>query len=292
MKSHSKLIAAALLLTFSVCSSVMASSETCPQMSLEEYPRTDGSTACIPLFESLAQKVTGCSQIEAEGTLSDLSKTDPSYLKLAEGERDLILAYEPSKETVETLKKSPPLTVNPVGRDALVFLVNADNPVDSLTTEQLYDIYTGKITNWKEVGGEDEVIEAFQRPEASGSQTMMRKLLLGDAKMPEVPEEKISAGMDDIINALKEYDNSSNALGYSVYYYAANMYRQKDLKLLKISGIEPCNDTIASAEYPLINEFYCVTGEHSSKEALLIQDWLLTDSGQNFVKECGYASVK
>lgn len=189
MKSHSKLIAAALLLTFSVCSSVMASSETCPQMSLEEYPRTDGSTACIPLFESLAQKVTGCSQIEAEGTLSDLSKTDPSYLKLAEGERDLILAYEPSKETVETLKKYPPLTVNPIGRDAL---------------------------------------------------------------------------------------------GYSVYYYAANMYRQKDLKLLKISGIEPCNDTIQSAEYPLINEFYCVTGEHSSKEALLIQDWFLTDSGQKY----------
>lgn len=284
---------ALLLLSAFTCFSVQAASpEAFPQMSLDAYPRIDGSTACIPLCEALAKKVTGCTQAEAEGTLSDLSKTDPSYLKLAKGERDLLLVYEPSQETVEALKKYPPLTMDPVGRDALVFLVNADNPVDSLTKEQLYDIYTGKITNWKEVGGEDEVIEAFQRPEASGSQTMMRKLLLGDAKMPEVPEEKISAGMDDIIKALKEYNNSSNALGYSVYYYVANMYQQKDLKLLKVSGIEPSIETIQAAEYPFINEFYCVTGENSSKEALILQDWLLTDSGQNFVRECGYASVK
>ena len=149
MKSLINFTKTQLLLSTFTCYSVQAASpEAFPQMSLDAYPRLDGSTACIPLCEALAKKATGGTQAEAEGTLSELSKTDPSYLKLAKGERDLLLVYEPSQETVEALKKYPPLTMDPVGRDALVFLVNADNPVDNLTKEQLYDIYTGKITNW------------------------------------------------------------------------------------------------------------------------------------------------
>lgn len=269
-----------------------ASAVKCPQMSLVEYPRMDGSTACAPLLEALSREVTGCSQTEAEATLSDLSTTDPSYLKLAQQERDLLLAYEPSAETVEALKEYPPLRMEPVGKDALVFLVNQDNPVDSLSAQELFDIYTGKITNWKEVGGQDMPVEAFQRPEASGSQTMMRKLLIGDAEMMPAEEEHISRGMDDIINALKKYDNSANAIGYSVYYYASSMYQQKDLKFLEIDGIAPTNKTIQDGSYPFVNDFYCVTGEHSSREAISIQDWLLTKDGQDFVKENGYVSLK
>ena len=98
------------------------------------------------------------------------------------------------------------------------------------------------------MGGEDIEIKAFQRPETSGSQTMMRKLLIGDAPMAEAEKEMIASGMDDIIEALKQYDNSANALGYSVYYYAFEMFRQPGLKFIKVNGVEPSNETIKSGE--------------------------------------------
>ena len=258
-----------------------------PRMSLEEYPRMDGSLACVPLCEALARKVTGCTQQEAEETMWAFTNTNPCYLKLAEGERDLLLVYEPSEETREELEEFPPLDMRPVGRDALVFLVSRDNPVTGLTMQEVTDIYTGKITNWSQVGGPDEEIVAYQRPENSGSQTLMRKLLLGDAEMAEAPSLVFSS-MDEIIEALREYENGPAALGYSVYYYASEMMDTPELRFLAVEGVEPTNETIRSGEYPLVNDFYCVVNAQSSENAVRIRDWLLGEDGQAFVEECGY----
>ena len=181
--------------------------------------------------------------------------------------------------------------MEPVGKDALVFLVNKDNPVESVTKEQIREIYTGKITNWKTVGGADEEIAAFRRPETSGSQTLMRKLLIGDTEMLEGQMEQIDS-MEGIINRLMDYDNSANALGYSVFYYASSMYDQPDLKFLAIDGVAPSNETIRSGEYPLVNDFYCVTNGQSSDQAWMIQEWLLSEEGQAFVEECGYVPAR
>ncbi len=262
-----------------------------PKMALEEYPRIDGSLACVPLCETLAARLTGCTPEEAEETMADFTNTNPCYLELAEGRRDILLVYEPAQSTKDSLKEYEPLDMHPVGRDALVFIVNEENPVETLTSEQLYAIYTGEITNWSEVGGLDEPIAAFQRPETSGSQTMMRKLLIGDAQMAEAEEELIATEMGEMIHALKMYDNSASALGYSVYYYASSMYTEPGLKFLSVDGVAPSNETIGSGEYPLVNDFYCVTNGQSSEEALRIQEWLLSADGQKFVEECGYVPV-
>ena len=262
-----------------------------PQMEYSDFPRIDGSLACVPLIEALAVKCTGCSQEEAEETLKEFVNTNPSYLELAKGNRDIILAYEPADTTKEMLKEFPELTMESVGRDALVFIVNKDNPVESLTKEQLIGIYTGTITNWSEVGGADEEIMVFSRPETSGSQTMMRTLLLGDADMADAVTEEVPT-MEGIISTLKEYDNSANAIGYSVYYYASMMFSQPDLKFLAVEGTEPSNETIGADEYPLVNDFYCVTNEQSCENARRIAGWLQTDAGQEFVEECGYVPVR
>lgn len=263
-----------------------------PSMSFEEYPRIDGSLACVPLCEALAVRVTGCTAEQAEETMADFTNTNPCYIELAEGRRDILLAYEPAESTKKALEAYDPLVMEPIGKDALVFLVNENNPVESLTREQAYDIYTGKITNWSEVGGTDSEIRAFQRPETSGSQTMMRKLLIGDAPMAEADTEMIAVGMDDIIEVLTEYDNSADALGYSVYYYASEMFRQPGLKFVAVDGVFPSNETISSGEYPLVNEFYCVTNAQSSERAKELQIWLTQRGGQSFVEECGYVPVE
>ena len=268
-----------------------AEGSSCPQMSFEEYPRVDGSLACVPLLEALAVEATGCTPEEAEETLNDFTNTNPCYLQLAEGNRDLLLVYEPADSTKEELEKYDPLEMTPVGRDALVFMVNENNPLESITKEQLIGIYTGEITNWSQVGGADEEIKVFARPETSGSQTMMRKLLLGDRGMVEGQFERIET-MEDMVMVIQKYDNSSNALGYSVYYYASEMMGEPGLRFLSVEGVAPSNETIADGSYPLINDFYCVTNGQSSENALLLRDWLVTDEGQIFVQNNGYVPVR
>ncbi|MBQ8306006.1 MAG: substrate-binding domain-containing protein [Blautia sp.] len=261
--------------------------ETIPHMAYEEFPRIDGSLACVPMIEALAQRVTSCTEAEAERILDDFTNTNPCYLELAQGNRDILLVYEAAEETKKQLEEYETLDIRELGKDALVFLVNEDNPVESLTVQQIYDIYTGKITNWSEVGGNDVEIEAFLRPETSGSMTLMRKLILGDAELIEGQFEVIPT-MEGIINQLKEYENDANALGFSVYYYASAMHQVPGVRLIRVEDVEPSNETIKTGEYPLVNPFFVVTNEQSSENALAIRDWLLTDDGQTFVEECGY----
>ena len=91
----------------------------------------------------------------------------------------MLVVYEAPDSVKEELEAANvQLEQKPIGVDALVFIVNEDNPVTDLTQQQLRDIYAGKITNWKDVGGQDLDIVAFQRRSDSGSQTLFQKLLI------------------------------------------------------------------------------------------------------------------
>ncbi len=149
-----------------------------PMIPLAEYPRVDGSTANLPMMAQIMADVTGISLEEAEQN-TWCRKTPEAWLALADGNNDLLLVYEAAEVTKQQLaEQGVELTIEPIGRDALVFIVNEDNPVQSLTQEQLIGIYTGEITNWSDVGGADLPIVAFQRPEESGSQSLFMKLLM------------------------------------------------------------------------------------------------------------------
>jgi len=137
----------------------------------------------------------------------------------------LIIAYEAPESVKEELKADgDPLEQKAIGRDALVFIVNEDNPVQSLTRQQLKDIYAGTITNWKDVGGKDQEIIAFQRRADSGSQTLFQKLLIQGGPLMEAPTELAPTAMGELVDSIAEYNNSANAIGFSVYYYSDQMY--------------------------------------------------------------------
>ena len=289
MKKRRLITMVTLILAFSCPHSFRAE---VPVIGFDEFPVIDGSLACVPLIEQLAQKITGCSEVMAEDVLLNFSNTNPSYIELAAGNRDLCIAYEPAEETVKKLEGYPPLEMDPVGRDALVFIVNENNPVSDLSTDQLKAVFSGEIRNWKELGGEDISIEAFVRPETSGSQTLMRKLLMGDMEMTDEKYYVMVPTMEGMIRGIKQsYDNSEMAIGYSVYYYVAAMMGTQGLKILSVDGVAPTAETIASGEYELVNDFYVVTNELSSGNAMMIRDWLLSDEGQAFVEECGYVGT-
>lgn len=259
-------------------------------LALEDYPVVDGSTANLPLMAAVLSRLTGISQEDAEA-LTSCSTTAYSYQALLDGRADLLLVYEPAEETRDLIEQSSvELEFIPIGRDALVFITNESNPVDSLTGEQLVDIYTGKITSWSEVGGEDMEILPFQRDATSGSQALFIKLVMQDTAPMTAPTELTPTEMGELIESLADYNNSGNALGYSVYYYASLMYAKPGLKFLAVDGVAPSDETIASGTYPYLNEFYAVirTDEPEDSPARQIAAWLRTDEGKDLIASTGY----
>ena len=128
--------------------------ESNPLYSLDNYPKVDASLATQPLTNAFIKNFTGIENIDEN--LLDYSNTHPAYIKLINDEVDLIVVTEPSEEELKLARDAGvELEVIPVVKEGFVFYVNAENKVDNLSTEEIQKIYTGEITNWKQVGGDD-----------------------------------------------------------------------------------------------------------------------------------------
>ncbi len=264
-----------------------------PSFTRDDLPRLDGSTSTVPLALAVCAEVLGESREEVQD-LVRFNKTTTAYFNLLEGNADLLIVGEANDEVMARKKElNFEWEKQPFATDAFVFVVNEDNPVDSITVEQARDIYSGKITNWKELGGEDRPITALQRNEGAGSQTLMEKLVMQGTPMVEAPTEYIVTTMGQLMEAVKSFDGLPGAIGYSVYYYAEEMKMAQGLKLLKLEGVEPNPDTIRSETYPLVNPKYVVipAGEPKSAPNKVLFNWLLGEEGQTLIAKEGYVSI-
>jgi len=282
----------------------------------QNYPRVDGSTSTHPLQILTACKLlnVACTWTEPSllfsterGIGPDLTAmlTEPggfvasifhtgthqAYVNLIQKNTDLILvARLPSDDEVEEAAKAGVvLDIHPLALDAFVFLVHKDNPVTSLTLEQIRNIYTGNVTDWSELGGVG-MINAYQRDRNSGSQELMEELVMKGAAMSDAPN-MIFPSMMGPINAIHD---DPLGIGYSVFYYATFMLPDENIKLLGIEGIYPNSETIASGAYPLATEVYVVVrGDMlSDSSAVMLRDWFLTEAGQETVEESGYVRIR
>ena len=269
-----------------------------PKISRENFPKIDGSTATLPISQALYCLATGADLEEAQRCISH-SKTTEAYrsLQLSGGvDRgpSLVIAYAPDQELLsETSDGTEPLLLKPIGRDALVFLTNVQNPVRSLTAAQLVGIYSGKLTNWKDCGGSNMQITAFQRPEQSGSQNLMEQLVMQGTPMAEAPQSQVFGEMGEILDALASYDNAEASLGYSVYYYAKHMYERPQLRFMAVDGVFPSNETIRDGSYPYVSDFYAAirADEPADSAAHQLFDWLTSEDGQSLLDALGYAAL-
>ncbi|MBR3153054.1 MAG: substrate-binding domain-containing protein [Clostridia bacterium] len=268
-----------------------------PIFNFNEYPRVDASLATQPLTDAFIKNFVGK---DVDLKQIEYTNTHPGYVKLINGDVDLIVVTEPSEEEKELAQKAGvELEVIPVVKEGFVFYVNSENPVDSISFEDIQKIYTGEITNWKELGGNDEKIVAFQRPVNSGSQTGMLSLVMKGLKLMDAPKENLVDTMEMIINLVSNYDNGKNSIGYSYYYYATTMYEDIDkdvangIKLVKVNGIEPNYETIKSGEYPIETAYYIVVRKNDQNEnTRKLVEAMLSHRGQNVAKEAGYVPVE
>lgn len=259
----------------------------------ENFPRLDGSTSTAPLAEAVCSVLLGESREDA-ADLVRFAKTTNAYYNLLEGSADLLIVGEPNQDVLaEKESLGFEWEQAPFATDAFVFVVNEDNPVNSITIDEARRIYTGEITNWKELGGEDREIIPFQRNHDAGSQSLMEKLVMNGEPMMEAPTGYVAATMGQLMEAVKSYDGSPGAIGYSVYYYAEEMKMARGLKLLALEGVEPAPETIREERYPLLNPKYVVIPADAPEDApnRILYNWLLGEEGQRLVAHEGYVSI-
>lgn len=262
--------------------------------SLQTYPRVDGSTATIPLSEAVAAALMGISVEEARPYIQH-NKTHEAYLNLIGGRKDIIFVTSPSAQELQLAALAGVvLEVIPVVSEGFVFLVSSDNKVKGLALQQIRGIYTGHITNWSQVGGANVPIIAYQRPTNSGSQTGFLELVMKGLQPVSPPTERVLAMMGELIDAVAEYKNAPDALGYSYYYFVTDMWGNDKVKLLEIDGIYPDKATISSGTYPLRTAYYAVFRADEPKDSPVrrMLEWILSDQGQNVVEKAGYVKIR
>lgn len=247
-----------------------------------ELPVIDGAAALYPVFSGFVNAVYPSDSVSFDGedfapdSALQFHNTRGAYSAIVDGSADVIICAAPSKEQLEYAEQNGvELELVPIGREAFVFIVNKNNPVDDLTIEQVKGIYSGEIKKWSEVGGENRYFDALQRNTGSGSQTRMLSFMDG------VPMKRSLTGL------------FGSAIGFSFRYYVEGIVENSDVKMLSLNGVYPSPENVANESYPLVNSFYAVyrKGDPNPNIPLLI-DWILSDEGQRIVEESGYAPLK
>ena len=274
------------------------------------YPKLDGSTVVFAMFHEFAWQHLGMSKEQSDEFIY-LNMTHEAYMSLVNGkitfstsyenngeyisleeykQTDLIVVTHPSDEELAyATNLGIELIIEPVCFDAFVFITHVDNPVDSLTIEQVQKIYTGKIKNWKDVGGNDEKIVAYQRQTYSGSQTGMEQMVMQGLKMETPKLARVIEGMGELIDVVAEYENESYSIGYTYLYYINNLYKNPKIKVLSIEGAEPTDDNIRNGSYPFSMNYYAIIkAENKENVGGKFLDWMLSEVGQQCIEQAGY----
>ena len=285
-----------------------------PVVSYEDLQLIDGSTATIPITAELFRQFYDVTDEKLRQYIDGLSgpfyhsTTHNAYVNLIVTKNNeltssledyrgkpsnLILVTPPSDEEKQLAKdKGVELDLTPVAKDGFVFITHRNNPVESLTIEQIQDIYTGKITNWNQVGGENLEIKAYQREQNSGSQTAMEQIVMqGKQMMPSI--NTMAHDMAGLVEAVAEYENGNASIGYTYYYYINNLYKNDNIKVININGTAPVNENLLSGAYPFTTSYYAVIrgGEPQNSAARKLRDFLVSSKGQELIAMAGYCKA-
>ncbi len=283
-------------------------SQTLYEMKFGTYPSIDGSTVSVPMVMEFARQHLLLKEEEVKG-FAFLSTTHTAYEHLILHEPngsaqlpsqsaamdenhpvDIIIATEPSDEELAlAAQNGVTLVKKPVCYDAFVFITHKDNPVNDLTVEQIQKIYTGEIVNWRDVGGTDEAILAYQRSKNSGSQTAMENLVMKGLPLKAAQPNFVTGDMDGLVRRVGDYANGMGSIGYTYKFYIDTLYKSDDIKVLSIDGIAPTPENLRNGTYPFTTSYFGVirAGEEQTVGGLFL-DWMLSEEGQKCIAQAGY----
>ncbi|MCL1819313.1 MAG: substrate-binding domain-containing protein, partial [Oscillospiraceae bacterium] len=208
---------------------------------------------------------------------------------LADNERPVdivILPGKPEDSYLNNNRETVEIVSVPIALDALVFIVHKDNPVDILSTEQLRDIYAGKIKNWQELGGENNKIKNYQRSRLSLTNRVMNEMIMKGTPLTKPVQVKNLSDWDEAA-----YQNFPESIGYCLLSFLENDGFRLDgkYKILSIDDIQPNETNIGNGTYPYVANFYAAIrkGEEEDTGGRFLE-WILSDEGQACIRQAGY----
>ncbi len=279
----------------------------------DDMPVLDGAEACYPLYAAFAKAVykdidviekqwlSESEQQYCNGKIVTFTNSVQGFDRLLYGGEDpdkygegidMFFGARPSASQMEMAEEfGVELEITPIGREAFVFFVEEDNPVDGVTSEQIRAVYHGDITNWKELGGKDQEILAFQRPRNSGSQTMM-EYFMGDVSLKEPQTYETVDAMVGVIEQVAQYANERGAVGYSFRYFLEELNQEKGVRMLSVDGVYPSLENIENGSYPLTVSVCLITRKDNPNPYVKeMTEFILSEDGQKIVRETGYAPL-
>ena len=235
-----------------------------------------GSTSVGPTMEILAedyQKANEGTTIEVQqvGSSAGITNTIDGTSQIGMSSRDL------KDEEKSELKEYQ------IALDGIAVVTNTENKVSDLTMDQVKDIFTGKITNWKEVGGEDAQIVVVSREEGSGTRDGFQEIV-GFESDALTKDAQICDGSGNVKSTV---EGNKNSIGYISFGYL-----DKTLNDLKINGVKANDDNVVANKYPISRPFLVVNKKDSlTDEAKGFIDFIMSDEGQNIVSKEGFIKV-
>ncbi len=290
----------------------------------DNLPRLDGATAMYPMYSSFVRavypepaaprkidddnylRVVEWLYLPHDGYIDEnsvkfinnivwCSTTSKAYQRLIDGETDIVFCYEPSDaERQSAAAQGKTFNLTPIAKDAFIFIVNEKNRINNLTQKQIRDIYSGRVTNWKPISGADEPIIAYQRPENSGSQTILQSIMRGETIMHPILEgESIPSRMFSALRMVAaDFYNYNSAIGYSFLFYMNQMAGSSGIKALSVDGIVPNRQNVQNNKYPFVQTIYAVTTGNESENTKKFITWILSAQGQELVGKTGYTPLR
>lgn len=272
MKKLCILASLLMLASFNSCDEENMDFNDFKNLTFEEWPRTDCSTSTRPVRDIVAYNLLSipykweedwmgsCTYIiRPEYWKSDIKITSKeyyeknscngthgAYVNLINGETDVIIASRDISRNEQQLasEKSVALKTAPLAIDALVFVVSPKNPVKNLTVEQVQKIYTGEITNWKEVGGVDHTITPYIRNADSGSQEKMETMVMNGLTMIDGKYWPETIG-PQMVSPYRQIENDEYGIAYTPFFYCTAMVRDLlKVDMLSINGVKPSKETL------------------------------------------------
>jgi phosphate transport system substrate-binding protein len=238
-----------------------------------------GSTSVGAVMEPLVE--------EYKKTLSNDIDLEVQQIGSSSGIKNTIEGTSEIGMTSRDLKgdeKKADLSETKIALDAIAIITNGDNKVSNLTKEQVKDIFTGKISNWKELGGHDRPIVVVSREDGSGTREGFESIV------GYGPEELIKSALisDGSGNIKTTVSNNKNAIGYISLGYV-----DKSVKSVSIDGVVPSNENVKTHKYAISRPFlFIYKDEKLTEEGQKFIDYILGEDGQKVVEKHGFVSIK
>ncbi|MCC8193649.1 MAG: substrate-binding domain-containing protein [Deltaproteobacteria bacterium] len=271
----------------------------------DNLPVLDGAEAAFPVYAAFAAACyPDMPPLSDEGVRSydyrgleegplRFTNTIHGFRRLVYSDVDIFFGARPSESHMRwAAANKKELVLTPIGREAFVFFVNEANPVSGLSSQQIRNIYSGKVRQWKEVGGADADIMAFQRPNDSGSQTVMLRFM-GDTELEPPLADRYVGGMGGVVERASEYRNAPSAIGYSFRFFLTGLGGRPRIKMLAVDGVSPTPETIRSGAYPYVVNLYAISAKSNPNPHIgPFLEWMRGGQGQELVEKVGYVRAE